>query len=112
VPYVYLGLAVLLAATNSLFVICRYDPFVGLFRLGGPVHMLIAGIVVLGISTFIGRPYCRFVCPYGVLLGACASVAPRGVSTTPDECVVCGLCEEACPFDCIGKPTVEKGAAR
>ena len=31
--YVYLGAAVLFAATGSAWIICRYDPFVGLFRL-------------------------------------------------------------------------------
>ncbi len=31
--YVYLGAAVLFAATGTAWIICRYDPFVGLFRL-------------------------------------------------------------------------------
>ncbi|MDC0584736.1 4Fe-4S binding protein, partial [Bacteroidales bacterium] len=33
-PYIYLGLAVLYAATGTDFIICRFDPFVGIFRLG------------------------------------------------------------------------------
>jgi hypothetical protein len=35
IPYAYLGLAVLLAATDTGFLICRYDPFIGFFRLTG-----------------------------------------------------------------------------
>ncbi|MCL2414687.1 MAG: 4Fe-4S binding protein, partial [Bacteroidales bacterium] len=35
-PWIYLGFAVLFAITHSGFIICRYDPFVGIFRLGGP----------------------------------------------------------------------------
>ena len=99
------------AATNSLFVICRYDPFVPIFRLAGPLHMLLAGGGMLVLSTFVGRPYCRYLCPYGVLLRVCSRVTRRGVSVTPDDCIVCGLCENACPFDCIQKPTEEKGAS-
>ena len=109
IPFSYLGLAVLLAATDSAFVICRYDPFVSFFRLAGPLHMLVAGAAFLVASAFIGRPYCRFVCPYGAVLSVCSRVAWKRVTTTPDECVVCGLCEEACPFDCIRAPNAEKG---
>jgi len=39
--YVYLGLAVLFAATGSAFIICQYDPFVAFFRLSGSVSMLV-----------------------------------------------------------------------
>ena len=48
--------------------ICQYDPFVPLFRLNGPGYMLFLGGVLLATGLLIGRPYCRFLCPYGVLL--------------------------------------------
>ncbi|HOV78365.1 MAG TPA: 4Fe-4S binding protein, partial [Sedimentisphaerales bacterium] len=41
--YAYLGAAILFAATGSAFVICRYDPFVGFFRMGGNWNILIFG---------------------------------------------------------------------
>ncbi|MFW6125228.1 MAG: 4Fe-4S binding protein, partial [Pirellulales bacterium] len=66
--YVYLGLAVALAATGTGFVICRYDPFVGFFRLGATVNMLVFGGALLLVGVFVGRPYCRYLCPLGVLL--------------------------------------------
>ncbi|HPR61871.1 MAG TPA: 4Fe-4S binding protein, partial [Prolixibacteraceae bacterium] len=69
IPYIYLGLAVLLAATASDFIICRYDPFVGIFRLGAEFSMIVLGIAFLLMGLFVARPYCRFLCPYGVLLG-------------------------------------------
>jgi len=108
IPYVYLGSAVLLAATGTFFVVCRYDPLVPFFRLAGPVHMLVAGGAVLALSTFIGRPYCRWLCPYGALLSIPASVTRRSVTITPDDCIVCGLCKDACPFDAIQAPTAGK----
>ena len=109
-PYAYLGLAVLFAATGSAYIICEYDPFVAFFRLDGPPHRLIAGGVLLGIATVVGRPYCRFLCPYGALLGMCARVARWRVGITPDDCINCRLCEKACPFGAIRTPTVEKGS--
>jgi NosR/NirI family nitrous oxide reductase transcriptional regulator len=103
--YLYLGLAVLLAATGALFVICRYDPFVGLFRLSGSSGMLILGFAFLVLATVIARPYCRFLCPYGVLLGWAASVAARRVETASAQCIDCRLCDEACPVGAIRAPT-------
>jgi NosR/NirI family transcriptional regulator, nitrous oxide reductase regulator len=55
--YVYLGLAVLLAATGTAFLICRYDPFVAFFRRTGSVNMLIFGACFLLVGVFVGRPY-------------------------------------------------------
>jgi len=104
VPWIYLGVAVLLAATDSLFIICRYDPFVSLFRVTGSAGMLVYGGVLLGLSLIVGRPYCRFLCPYGALLGLCARVAWKRPTITPDECIACRLCKDACPVDAIRMP--------
>jgi ferredoxin len=106
-PWVYLGSAVLLAATDSMFIICRYDPFVRFFRMAGGFEYLIFAGVVLGLAMFVGRPYCRFACPYGVLLGLGSRFAWKRASVTPDECIVCALCEDACPFDAIRAPAPE-----
>jgi len=104
--YVYLGLAVLFAATGSAFVICRYDPFVSFFRLSGNLNLLILGACFLVVGVFVGRPYCRFVCPYGVILRQLSRISKWRVSITPDECIKCRLCEDSCPFGAIEKPTV------
>jgi len=103
-PWLYLGLAILLAATNTTFIICRFDPFVPIFRLSGPVPMVTLGIGFLILGTVIGRPYCRFLCPYGALLGLFSRTSRRFVSTTPTECISCALCAEACPYGSIDPP--------
>jgi len=103
--YTYLGLAVLFAAIGNSFVICRYDPFIGFFRLSGNWNILIIGTSVLLIGLFIGRPYCRFLCPYGILLRQMSRLSKWRVTITPNECVKCRLCEGACPFGAIREPT-------
>jgi NosR/NirI family nitrous oxide reductase transcriptional regulator len=108
--YVYLAAAVLLAATGSAFIICQYDPFVSLFRLSGNFNMLILGGCVLLIAIFVGRPYCRYLCPYGVLLRWSSRLSKWHVKITPDECIKCRLCEDACPFTAIRQPTPEQVA--
>jgi len=57
IPYIYLGLAVLYAATATDFVICRYDPFVGIYRLDATFTMLVIGGLILATGVFIARPY-------------------------------------------------------
>ena len=105
--YLYLGAAVLFAATGSAFIICRYDPFVSFFRLSGSLNMVVLGGCFLLIGLFVGRPYCRFICPYGVILRQVSRLSKWKVTITPDECIKCRLCEDACPFGAITKPTVE-----
>ncbi|MEZ5072275.1 MAG: 4Fe-4S binding protein [Bacteroidales bacterium] len=104
VPVIYLGLAVLFAATGSDFIICRYDPFVGIFRMDGPFLMIFLGLTFLILGMFYARPYCRVFCPYGVLLGWMSRFSKWHLSITPSECIQCKLCKDSCPFDAIEVP--------
>ena len=105
--YAYLGAAVLLAATGSAFIICRYDPFISFFRLSGSLNIFILGACFLLVGVFIGRPYCRFVCPYGVILRQLSRLSKWHVAITPDDCIKCRLCEDSCPLAAIKVPTAE-----
>ena len=104
IKYFYLSSAILFAIRPDIpreFLICRWDPFVGLFRGDGPAHMLMIGGGLLVLGMFVGRPFCRYLCPYGVLLSLVSRLSWRGVSITPDKELDCGLCTEACPYGAI-----------
>jgi polyferredoxin len=110
--YVYLGLAVYFAANGAAFVICRYDPFVPFFRLAGGFDMLVLGGCLLLIGVFVARPYCRFLCPYGVLLDLASRLSRWRVTITPKECVQCRLCEESCPLGAVSLPSPRRDSRR
>jgi len=118
IPYIYLVLALLLAATGADFIICRYDPFIGFFRMNATFGMFVFGAVILILGIFIGRPYCRFLCPYGVLLNWMSRLSFWHTTITPSVCIQCKLCDTSCPVDAINKPvqikpeTIEKGRNR
>ena len=103
-PWIYLGFAVLFAVTNSRFIICRFDPFVGIFRLGGELPLILFGALLLIFSVFTGRPFCRFLCPYGAILSLFSKVSFWRVKITKKECINCQLCHNACPVDAIHPP--------
>jgi NAD-dependent dihydropyrimidine dehydrogenase PreA subunit len=118
--YVYLGLAILGVGTSAGFWVCRFDPFVGLYRFGHSFNMLMAGALILLLGVFIARPYCRFLCPYGVLLGWMSHFSKWHLDIAPQgKCVECRLCEDSCPYNAMDMPTPQhpledrsKGLAR
>jgi polyferredoxin len=121
-PYVYLALAILFAGwglhlavggweinVGRRFIICEWDPFIALFRVSGSFHMLAIGGGFILAGMFVGRPYCRWLCPYGGILAVLSRVAWKNVQITPDKEVDCGLCAGACPFGAIKNLRADRG---
>ena len=111
IPFIYLALAILYAATATDFIICRYDPFVGFFRLNASFMMFVLGAIFLLLGVFIARPYCRFLCPYSALLKLVSRFSRKHMTITPAECINCRLCEKSCPVGAINFPTTLKDKA-
>ena len=121
--YVYLGAAVLFAGwglhlhfgkwnldIGKRFLICDWDPFIAIFRRSGSFHMVaIAGGFILA-GMFIGRPYCRWLCPYGGIMALLSRVSWKNVHISPDKELDCGMCADACAFGAIRNLRAERGA--
>ena len=105
VPYLYLGLTMLSVAMGAGFIICQYDPFVGFFRMGAGFSMLLFGAAMILLGIFVARPYCRYLCPYAVLLNWCSKLSRHHAVITPSDCIQCHLCSDSCPYNAINEPT-------
>jgi polyferredoxin len=54
-------------------------------------------LVLLVLSLLLRNPFCRYLCPYGALLGLVAMLSPLRVTRTIERCVSCGVCSQVCP---------------
>lgn len=124
IPVILLLATIYMALSYSYFLVCKLEPYKVLFFVGGSwtrqlislisgqsveMQILWAGgflawiyvLAALVIGYWIPRPFCRLLCPYGVLLGVVSifSFKKRGINK--EKCVYCGACKKACPVQAI-----------
>lgn len=66
-------------------------------------------IFIIVLCSFVLRnPFCRYLCPYGALLGLVAILSPLRITRNSDRCVSCGACSQMCPtyIDVMNKSEV------
>jgi NAD-dependent dihydropyrimidine dehydrogenase PreA subunit len=49
------------------------------------------------LSVVIKNVWCRYLCPYGALLGALSLLSPLRITRAKSTCIDCGKCTKACP---------------
>ncbi|MGE3911192.1 MAG: 4Fe-4S binding protein [Chloroflexota bacterium] len=55
-------------------------------------------IVVLVASFFVERPWCRYACPLGAIVGSVGKLSPLSVQRESAACLACGVCNTNCPM--------------
>jgi polyferredoxin len=64
-------------------------------------YLGVAGIAILMLiivlSVFIQNFWCRFLCPYGALMGLVSTLSPAKIRRDAQACIDCGKCNRACP---------------
>lgn len=63
----------------------------------GTVLAVVGGLAAL--SLVVKHAWCRWLCPYGALLGAASWLSPLSVRRDPDACQDCRACTRACPAE-------------
>jgi polyferredoxin len=58
---------------------------------------LIVITILFLLSIPIRNFWCRYLCPYGALLGILNFLSPTKIKRNPVSCTDCGLCAKACP---------------
>ena len=66
------------------------------FRHMGETGAIVVGVLVVA-SLFIQNFWCRYLCPYGALLGITSLVSPARIRRNIETCIDCAKCAKACP---------------
>lgn len=62
--------------------------------------LTVAVLTVLAVaSLFVRNAWCRYLCPYGALMGLLAVFGPTRIQRNPDTCIARQKCAKACPQD-------------
>ncbi len=89
-------------AMTQVAIWCRYDPFKVAYTLSSGTT---AGWILLGLllvlSLFIHRPFCRAACPIGLALGWVSRIPGASVLGPGMECTGCLSCVKACRIGAI-----------
>jgi polyferredoxin len=54
-------------------------------------------LVISGFSLIYKNVWCRYLCPYGALLGLLSSFSPVKIRRNEGQCLHCGACTRNCP---------------
>jgi polyferredoxin len=89
--------------TGTLF-FEAWDPYFTLFNLWSS-EVAISGYVVLGLvlvgSLFVERPFCKYACPYGAVLGVFNLFRIFRIKRNAPTCIDCGACDRSCPMNIV-----------
>jgi polyferredoxin len=66
------------------------------FRHLGETGAIVIGALVVA-SLFIQNFWCRYLCPYGALLGITSLLSPARIRRSPETCIDCAKCAQGCP---------------
>jgi polyferredoxin len=104
--YILLGLFVYAVACMSVPAIRQFldSPYgmvddvkmLNFFRALGTGGGAIIVALVLG-SIAVQNFWCRYLCPYGVLIGLASLASPLRIRRNPHSCIDCAKCAKACP---------------
>lgn len=110
--FVYQIVLAMDAASLAAFISSDYHKVADVRLLDFFLHIspFALGVILslLVVSLLLRNPFCRYLCPYGALLGVVALLSPLRVTRDTERCVSCGVCSQVCPsrIDVMHKQSV------
>lgn len=78
------------------------DPYYTLFNFWRS-EVSVSGFIVLGViivlSFFVERPFCKYACPYGAFQGIFNLFRVFTIRRNPATCISCNACSRTCPMN-------------
>ena len=57
----------------------------------------LAMAALVAASLLVQNFWCRYLCPYGALMGLASLASPLRIRRSPEACIDCGKCARVCP---------------
>jgi polyferredoxin len=100
--YLVLAWLVYMTITSATLFFADYDPYFLLFHFWTG-EVATGGIVLLAAtllaSLFVERPWCKYACPYGAVLGVFNLFSIFHIKRQESTCTSCTLCTRSCPMN-------------
>ena len=100
--YAVLIWVVVVTATSAVLIFESYDPYFALFNFWTGEVSLSAFIIlglVLALSLTMERPFCKYACPYGAVLGIFNLFRVFRIERSATTCIDCKRCDRSCPMN-------------
>lgn len=100
--YIVLALVVYVTATTGLLMFANVDPYYALYHFwtGETAFAAMAILIItLVASLFVERPWCKYACPYGALLGLFNKIRIFKIRRVKNTCTNCKACDHRCPMN-------------
>ncbi len=100
--YLVLAWVIYMTAATGTLIFAEYDPYFAMFNFWSD-EVAISGLVILGVtilaSLFVERPWCKYACPYGAVLGLTNLFRIFRIRRVPGTCKLDGACDITCPMN-------------
>ena len=100
--YLILIMVLYQTATSAKLVFQSVDPYYALFNFFTN-EVAVSAYIVLGVimalSLLVERPWCKYFCPYGALLGLFNSIRIFKIRRNQSTCIGCKKCDLVCPMN-------------
>lgn len=100
--YIVLILVVYVTSISGYILFDKIDPYNALFTFWSEevsVMALVVLAITLLLSLFIERPWCKYACPYGALLGISNKFRIFKIKRNKNTCISCKKCDRSCPMN-------------
>lgn len=100
--YVVLAWVIYATAVTGKLIFDAYDPYYALFHFWSgeiAITAFISLFIFIILSIFIERPFCKYACPYGAVLGIFNLFRIFSIKRNPDTCIDCKACDKNCPMN-------------